>query len=375
MFVHQAFEGNVSKMQSANYAIPLMHVKDWMDSPTEGISASTIQTTDEWLEQMSSITPKPEHMLYQGTPWGGLHVKLNGGKQLAPGCPFNASVVTAATRPWVELIESGTFSEDTLAAVPQSFEVAPQWVALVKASLEKGPPTWLHYLYLGTAELERGNQHPSAVYFAKSIALKPNVHAARALAVSAPDIDTARTHFLEAWEIYKLSEKTKDMVHLGTNLAMELTLWLGYQQMWEDLKNVMEDPALTEEMRSKDRVMHARAMLAIEEKDFKTAQKIILGSCFATYGGDRTKLVEIWETSHYQQKEAELGRSLTYFEKVQVRRHIGCIGDGSFQQSSCNRGPVKKRETFLPRFCSRTLMDCVAPLRRGAQSISALSMR
>ena len=37
----------------------------------------------------------------------------------------------------------------------------------------------------------------------------------------------------------------------------------------------------------------------------------------------------------------------------------------------------RKRETFLPRFCSRTLMDCVAPLRRGGatQSISALSMR
>ena len=29
----------------------------------------------------------------------------------------------------------------------------------------------------------------------------------------------------------------------------------------------------------------------------------------------------------------------------------------------------RTRETFLPRFCSRTLMDCVAPLGRGCDAI------
>ena len=29
----------------------------------------------------------------------------------------------------------------------------------------------------------------------------------------------------------------------------------------------------------------------------------------------------------------------------------------------------RKRGTFLPRFCSRTLMDCVALLRRGGDAI------
>ena len=102
---------------------------------------------------------------------------------------------------------------------------------------------------------------------------------------------------------------------------------------------MFEDPALTEDMRSKDRVLHAYAMLAIQRKDFKTAQKIVSSNCFPTYGGDRMKLVEIWEASHMQEKEAELGRTLTYFEQVQVRRHIGCIGDGSFSTTHCNRGP------------------------------------
>lgn len=66
----KAFEGNVTEMHSSNYAKPLTHVMDWMNSPTEGLSTSTIQSTDEWLEAMSSVAPKPEHMLYQGTPWG-----------------------------------------------------------------------------------------------------------------------------------------------------------------------------------------------------------------------------------------------------------------------------------------------------------------
>ena len=69
---------------------------------------------------------------------------------------------------------------------------------------------------------------------------------------------------------------------------------------------------------------------------------------------------------------AELAMNLgfdfvAYVEAGQL--HLSVIPD------LCQAG--RTRETFLPRFCSRTLMDCVAPLRRGAatQSISALSMR
>jgi hypothetical protein len=63
--------------------------------------------------------------------------------------------------------------------------------------MEAGHSSWLHHLYLGSSLLERGNQNDSAVYFAKSLALKPNIHAARALAVSAPDLLTAKQHYLE----------------------------------------------------------------------------------------------------------------------------------------------------------------------------------
>jgi hypothetical protein len=84
---------------------------------------------------------------------------------------------------------------------------------------------------------------------------------------------------LQAWEIYKLSPKTDNMVHLGTNLAMEVAPWLGYTKHWLDLKALLEDPALTAEMHAKDRVLHASVLLAMEERKPETAQQII------KYGG------------------------------------------------------------------------------------------
>jgi len=327
---------NATLMHSNDYAVPLKTVQNWMDSTTNGIPDETIKSTDAWLKEMSSVTPKPEEMLFKGTEWGGLHQKLTG-KPLAVGCPFEL-MNTSKTRPWIELIETGVFSKHSLEAVPQSFLVADPWVELLEKSVLK-KKSWLTYLYLGTAILERGEIEKATDYFTKSMEMRPSVHAARALAVSAPDSETARAFFLQAWDIYKLSEKTEDMVHLGTNLAMELAIWLTYKELWTDLKLLFEDQDLTADMRSKDRVLHAQTSLALEENDPALAQSIIKSHCFPTYGGDRMKLIELWERSFMMQEEAIKGRNLTYYEQVLVRRRIGCMGDASDSQNSCNRGP------------------------------------
>ena len=56
--------------------------------------------------------------------------------------------------------------------------------------------TWLHQLLLGTIELERAHSKQAAVSLRASHKLRPNPHAARALALLAPT--TA-----EAWALYQ----------------------------------------------------------------------------------------------------------------------------------------------------------------------------
>eukprot|EP00040_Diaphanoeca_grandis_P023668 m.129101 g.129101 ORF g.129101 m.129101 type:complete len:792 (+) comp29375_c0_seq12:86-2461(+) len=331
----KGYQANASLMHSGDYNVPLTHVLNWMDG-VDGIPAETIKSTDAWLKEMSSVAPKPEEILFKGTEWGGLHEKLTG-KPLAAGCPFEF-MNTSKTRPWIELLETGRFSTKTHSSVPESFLVADAWLSLLKRSLAK-EATWLTYLYIGTALLERGEVDGSTDALTKSMSMKPSIHAARALAVSAPDDETARAYFLEAWSVYKLSEKTEETIRLGTNLASELTIWLTYKELWTDLKQLFGDIDLTADMRVKDRVLHARIALAIEEDEPDVAQAIIKGHCFPTYGGDRNKLIALWEQSFMMQEEKKQGRPLTYFEQVLVRRRIGCIGDGSYYPNKCNRGP------------------------------------
>ena len=50
--------------------------------------------------------------------------------------------------------------------------------------------------------------------------------------------------------------------------------------------------------------------------DPTAAQHIISSNCFPTYGSDRGKLIEMWETSHMLQEEKVKGRPLTLYEQV-----------------------------------------------------------
>lgn len=60
-------------------------------------------------------------------------------------------------QPWVELIQTGTFSETTLSRLPISYQTTDRWFNLLKQSVEKFGMTWLHALYLGICYAERGN--------------------------------------------------------------------------------------------------------------------------------------------------------------------------------------------------------------------------
>ena len=99
------------------------------------------------------------------------------------GYSFFPPKYTKETRCWLDLIENGTFSEETLKLNPINFEISNEWVALIHKSIKNGHSTWLHYLFLGTVDLEKGNAESARILFKKSLSLKSSVHAARNLAI------------------------------------------------------------------------------------------------------------------------------------------------------------------------------------------------
>merc|ERR1711988_69150 len=137
-------------------------------------------------------------------PWGGLREKLTGEPIIANGAtPFPEPKYTDETRCWLDLLVNGTFSEETLRLTPVNFEISDEWVQLLQRSMSNGHSTWLHYLFLGTIDLEKGNAVSARQLFIKSHELKKSVHAARNLAIFSATVEEAISYYKEAWEIWK----------------------------------------------------------------------------------------------------------------------------------------------------------------------------
>lgn len=114
---------------------------------------------------------------------------------------------------------------------PSSFLIERAWVELVERSAAKHT-TWLHHLYLGTAKLEMGDAPAAEAHFNASIALQPTAHAARALALFAPDAAATSAHFKEAWSHWEqlVSGEKPPPAHyleLGRELSTEYSAWLA----------------------------------------------------------------------------------------------------------------------------------------------------
>ena len=126
--------------------------------------------------------------------------------------PFFPPKYTKETRCWLDLIENGTFSEETLNMNPTNFEISNEWVALIHKSINNGHSTWLHYLFLGTVDLEKGNAESARVLFKKSLSLKSSVHAARNLALFARTKQEAIAYYQLAWKVWKSLDPKADPV-------------------------------------------------------------------------------------------------------------------------------------------------------------------
>ena len=71
---------------------------------------------DKFMASISAVPPRPQDILQEAGPWGGiqeeLHAKEWGGAGVAAGMPlrYPHRRVDRATRPWLELLRCGNVS-------------------------------------------------------------------------------------------------------------------------------------------------------------------------------------------------------------------------------------------------------------------------
>jgi hypothetical protein len=334
----KAWQADPAVMQAADYDTPIGAVNDWLHS-ADGMSDAKLGAVDKLLRRMADVPPTKEQIISKGMPWGGLQEKLLAklsGKPagLAPGCPFPEPEVTEETQPWLELLETGTFSAQTLGRTPVNFEVTDAWVALLQKSVDAGHATWLHLLFLGTHALEVGNAEGAVDLFRRSMKLQPSVHAARSLALVAPTQDEVVALFMQAWDLWAQIDAAADpsAVQLGADLSGEILGWLFGNERWDAVAKFvakLDGDAATKPYLETDRGLHVRAALAVHNGDFKTALPILRGNCFPTYGSLRSELIDLWFQANVQKEEAAKGESLARGEILALRKRLRCDGDSS----------------------------------------------
>ena len=139
---------DTSATLTGDYGAALDSLNGWLAA--EGTTRETVDKMDSFFS--AHADDAPSGILAKGMPWGGLEEKRRGQK-LAPGCSFSTEtgdeLQGLEVRPWVELLEEGTFSGETLArAAPLSYQVSDAWVDALEA-VAPAAKTWLHLLFLG----------------------------------------------------------------------------------------------------------------------------------------------------------------------------------------------------------------------------------
>ena len=342
---YAGFKADRQKMQALDYSVPLREVQAYLDR-APGLSAADIADMQRFLKRQASIPPKASEIVHRGKPWGGLQERLTG-KKLARGAPFGVPEAGEEgfeeARPWAELVTQGTFSADSLAATPISYQVRPEWQTALRKSAESHGYTWLHRLHLGVLLVDQGMISAGERELNASMALKPNAVAARNLALLAPSTEARIARYNQAWALWKevsasTNGKWRDApaatARLGLALAKEHQQLLVSNAEWVRLEKFHAElathcPACTEGF-GEDRYLDARASLLISNGEYRAAIGVLTSHCFASYLDERPALINKWYHAAYQLETRRVGHNMTRIDTVRFKKRIGCLsGDDS----------------------------------------------
>ena len=349
----KGFNGDTAKLKSNEYSNALDHIDEWMRS-NSGMPKSTLDDIDNVLKSLADKPIAKEDILVHGSGWGALEemrIAIESGHysyQLASGLNFELPNKDEdhqgyrEIQPWLELLQKGTFSDDTLNILPSSYQTTDAWMNLIQNSLDKYGETWLHNLHLGIGYTERGEVKRPLELFKKSIKLKETAVAYRNIAVLQSDVNNAWKYFQKAFDVAinsggSTTNKGCPYYRSTRNLVVEICNFLQEQQWYNELKSFLDK--VPSEHTDLDLYLSSKAHVLIDqgkkkEDDggpyFDEALTLLGKHCFPTYAGARDDLMNMWNEASEGKAAVIKGTSLTNKEAHRVRieqpvpDNIGC---------------------------------------------------
>jgi len=242
----------------------------------------------------------------EGEPWGARQEQLLA-RPLANGLDFSTSAVPDF---WDSLAGGGTIAAGQYEALPNGIVVSARWIDRVRAHAAEHGATWVHELTLAVASLDAGDRAAAARHVSASLALKPSWAGYRLDALLADNVDAAVRSYLAAW-------KTGGA---PSELAVEIATYLMAHERSAELKIFVD--ALPADMRDKERIVLARAVVAANDKQFDELERLLLSRQYASIREGETLLSDLWVRLCRGRLEAKLGRAATAEEaKADLAAH------------------------------------------------------
>jgi hypothetical protein len=244
--------------------------------------------------------------LSEGEPWGARQEQLLG-RPLASGLDFHTSALPDF---WDSVASGGRIPAEQRDVAPDGIVVSPLWIDRVKAHAAEHGATWMHELTLAIASLDAGDKAAAAQHVSASLALKPSWAAYRLDALLADNVDAAVRSYLTAWRT----------VGAPPELAVEIVGYLMKQDRPADLKTFVD--GLPEDVRDKERIILARAVVAANDGQFDELERLLLSRQYASIREGETLLSDLWVRLRRGRLEASLGRAATEEEaKADLAAH------------------------------------------------------
>jgi hypothetical protein len=278
------------KAHDPNYGSAVSHAAAAVDA---AIPAEELARMDAFLREQSRL---PLDRRYPaGAPWGARQEHLLG-KRLAAGLDFS---IEAESDCWDDLARGLVISDANLRDVPKGIVVSPLWIDRVVASAEVQGMTWLHALILAIARLDAADTAAALAHVDRSLAEKPTWLGYRQKALVTADIDAASKSYLKAWA----------MGDAPPELAVEIAAHFMKAERSSELKKFVD--ALPPDLRDKERIVLARAVVAANEAEFDEVERLLMSRQFASIREGETLLSDLWIRLRQGRLEAGLGRAAT----------------------------------------------------------------
>jgi len=291
--------------------------RDWAAAVAETERALAAACPREKVEEMlerarRELDGAQGELVFRGESWAGVQLALLGKEAFsAAGLRFPRSRVKEREGIWLSLIEKGELPCPEPLAEPRSYQIGPEWEALLEKSIENGGGHWFSYYHLGVMQAQRGALAEADASLEKSAACAESPWALRcrgAVASLQKEDAKAAEYLLRAVRL--LPEP---------HLCREALEALQRAGRFEEMVTVYA--SLPEKIRALGRIKALYAGALVETDRLAEAEKLLGGAFRLTDVREgEVRLTDLWFRLCAKKRAAQEGVPLTDALMEEVRK-------------------------------------------------------